>query len=97
MKTEVYSWRLDPELKSSLEHAASSRGRSVAGLLDEIVRAWVEREVATEEGEALQRRLHAQARKAFGSLEHGDTRLAEEAQERVRRKLRKQHAAGGSG
>lgn len=97
MKTEVYSWRLDPELKSSLEHAARCRGRSVAGLLDEIVRAWVEREAATEDDEALQRRLHAQARKTFGTLEHGDERLAEEAGERVRRKLRERHAAGGSG
>ncbi|MFP3941370.1 MAG: hypothetical protein ACLF0P_13815 [Thermoanaerobaculia bacterium] len=94
MKTEVYSWRLDPEVKSSLEHAARSRGRSVAGLLDEIVRSWLDREAADADDEALQRRLHAEARKAFGTLEHGDELLAQEAAERLRSKLRERHATG---
>lgn len=93
MKTEVYSWRLDPELKGSLEHAARSRGRSVAGLLDEIVRSWLEQDAETQDDEELQKRLHAQARKSFGTLQHGDELLAQQARERVRRKLQEQHAA----
>jgi hypothetical protein len=96
MKTEVYSWRLDPDLKSALEHAARSRGSSVAGLLEEIVGSWLEREIETADDDEAQRRLHAAARRAFGTLEHGDPHLAEEAGQRVRRKLRERHAAGGA-
>ncbi len=96
MKTEIYSWRLDPELESSLEHAARSRGRSVAALLDEMVRSWLDREPSAEDDEALQRRLHAEARKSFGTLDHGDERLAEESGVRVRRKLRERHEARGA-
>lgn len=36
-----------------------------------------------------QRRLHAEARKAFGTLQDGDELLAQEARTRVRRKLSK--------
>jgi hypothetical protein len=96
MKTEIYSWRLDPDLKGALEHAARSRGSSVARLLEEIVVSWLERAAEAEGDDEVQRRLHAEARKAFGTLEHGDLLLAEEAGERVRRKLRQRHATGGS-
>lgn len=96
MKTEIYSWRLDPELKGLLEHTARSRGLSVAALLDEIVRSWLDRETTATDDDEVQRRLHAEARKTFGTLEHGDELLAEQASERLRRKLRDRHAAGGS-
>ena len=33
-KTEVYSWRLDPELKQELEAAARAEKTSVGGLLE---------------------------------------------------------------
>ena len=95
MKTEVYSWRLDPGLKSALEHAARSRGSSVARLLEEIVGSWLEREREIGDDE-VQGRLHAEAQEAFGTLERGDLLLAEEAGERVRQKLREQNTAGGS-
>jgi hypothetical protein len=94
MKTEIYSWRLDPALKSSLEHTARVRGRSVASLLDEIVRSWIDREIVTVDDEEAQRRLHAEARRSFGTLQGGDELLAEQASERIRRKLRERHAAG---
>jgi predicted DNA-binding protein len=92
MKTEAYSWRLDPELKGSLEHAARSRGRSVAGLLDEIVRSWLERDGETQDDDQVQKRLHAQARESFGTLQHGDELLAQQARERVLQKLQERHA-----
>ena len=95
MKTDVYSWRLDPELKRSLEHLARSRGSSVAGLLEEIVRSWLERDGGTRDDTELQRRLHAEARKSCGTLQGGDPNLAAEASERLKRKLRERHAAGG--
>lgn len=43
-----------------------------------------------------QRRLHAEAQKCFGTLEGGDALLAEQASERVRRKLEAQRAANRS-
>ena len=36
-KSEVYTWRLSPATKATLEEAARSTNRSVAQLLDEIV------------------------------------------------------------
>ena len=96
MKTEVYSWRLDPDLKSALEHTARCRGSSMAQLLEEIVGSWLEREAETEGDGEVQSRLHAEARTTFGTLERGDHLLAEEAGRRVRRKLSERHAAGGA-
>lgn len=96
-KTEVYSWRLDPELKSSLEHAARVRGRSVSRLLEEIVGTWLHRDLQGSDEEEVQRRLHAAARESFGTLQSGDPDLAEQAGSRVRRKLRERHAAGRPG
>jgi len=95
MKTEVYSWRLDSELKRSLEHLARARGASVAGLLEEIVRSWLERDAGSRDDAGLQRRLHAEARKSRGTLKGGDPYLAEEASARLKRKLEGRHAAGG--
>jgi len=40
-KSEVFSWRLSPELKSALEHRARMEGRSVSGLLDRVVQDWL--------------------------------------------------------
>jgi len=97
MKTDVYSWRLDSELKTSLEDAARSRGSSLARLLDEIARDWLGSEIRDEDDEGAQRRLHAKARKAFGTLERGDQHLAEQAGPRVREKLRQRHAARRAG
>lgn len=93
MKSEVYSWRLDPELKGSLERAASARRSSVAALLDRIVRSWLAEEAESADDEAVQARLHAEAAKSFGTLRGGDPRRASEASERVRQKLRERHAA----
>ena len=36
-KSEVYTWRVSPAMKASLEEAARCTNRSVAKLLDEIV------------------------------------------------------------
>jgi len=45
-KTEVYSWRLDPELKERLGAAARDEKTSIGGLLDRIAREWLQREPA---------------------------------------------------
>ena len=41
-KSEVYSWRVAPAMKSALEGVARSEGRSVGALLDEIVSGWID-------------------------------------------------------
>ena len=62
MKSEVYSWRLSPDLKADLE-AAAQRGRvSIARLLEHIAREWLKaRASAAEDDEAEQERLRVVA------------------------------------
>ena len=43
MKTEVYSWRVSSELKTSLEREARRRGISVFAALAAAVREWLEK------------------------------------------------------
>src|SRR5262245_7770087 len=84
-KTEVYSWRLDPDLRQRLREAARTEKISIGRLLDRIVREWLAKHEAEEE--ALQRRLHAEARKWIGSINSGDPYGSEQVKERVRARL----------
>lgn len=93
MKTEVYSWRVEPELKSSLETAARERETSVARLLDRIVGEWLAHETTLLDDGEMQARLHEEAERCFGTLRGGDPDLASEASQRVKRRLRERHAA----
>ncbi len=68
-KSEVYTWRVSPSMKASLEEAARNTSRSVAKLLDEIVAERLD--AIGHEGEAEmdnQRRLHARAAGFAGSF-----------------------------
>ena len=71
-KTEVYSWRLDPDLKQRLEAAARAEKTSVGSLLDRIARAWLGKQRNVEDDKAVQRRLHAEAQKWIGSISLGE-------------------------
>jgi predicted transcriptional regulator len=90
-KTEVYSWRLDPDLKQRLEDAARAEKTSVGGLLDRIVRDWLRRGGGDEDEAALQQQLHAEAEKWIGSISSGDPYGSEQVKERVRSKLIAKH------
>jgi len=90
-KTEVYSWRLDPDLKQRLEHAARAEKTSVGNLLDRIARDWLGQHRTEEDDEALQRRLHAEARKWIGSISSGDRDGSEQVKERVRNYIEQKH------
>jgi hypothetical protein len=85
-KTEVYSWRLDPELKQQLEGKARAEKTSVGNLLDRIVREWLGMP-RDEDEEAVQRRLHAEFEKVIGTISSGDPHGSEQVKERVRAKL----------
>jgi hypothetical protein len=83
-KTEVYSWRIDPEMKSVLEHAARVENTGIAQLLDRIVSDWLARGSIFVEDEEVQRRLHKAAVQCFGKIRGGDPHRAEKARQRIR-------------
>lgn len=92
MKTEVYSWRLSPHLKSELEEAASAEKKSVAELLEQIAEDWLERFRSPDEGEEeRQRRLHEAAMKFVGSIEGDNPGRAENARALVREKIARRY------
>ena len=91
-KTEVYSWRVDTDLKSALEHVARSQKTSVAQLLDQIVRSWLDESPSLNGEDEQQQRLHSAAQQCFGTLSGGDPDLATLAKARVRRRIRERHA-----
>ena len=91
MKSEVYSWRLSPDLKWALEEAARREHVSVSRLLERIAREWLKTQAWVAEDEAEQARLRAAAAPYIGSLRSGDPDLAERASERVRELILKAH------
>ena len=94
MKTEVYSWRVSTALKSRLEDAARRERKTIAAMLDELVRLHLDlKEHGQTEDDARQRELHAAAARFAGSFEGGDPTRASRAREIIRERLRKRHAA----
>ena len=91
-KTEVYSWRVDADLKNALEQVARTEKTSLARLLDHIVRNWLQESSSLNGDDEQQQRLHSAAQECFGTLSSGDPDLATRAKERVRRKIRERHA-----
>jgi hypothetical protein len=90
MKTEVYSWRLSPHLKSELEEAARVERKSVADLLEEIVKGWLQNGRGQADGEEEQRRIREAALKCAGTIE-GRPDLAENARSEVRARIARRH------
>jgi hypothetical protein len=94
-KNEVYSWRVEADVKSALEDAARAEGMSMAQLLGRIVREWLRRrkELAVDE-EAEQLRLREEAERYVGSLSLGrGPYTAARVREHVRRKRAPRDAA----
>jgi hypothetical protein len=92
MKSEIYSWRLSPDLKSDLEEAARRERVSVAQLLERIAREWLKaRAAAAEDDEAEQERLRAIAMQFAGTIRGGDPDRAAEASKRVRELLARKY------
>lgn len=92
-KTEVYSWRVAPALKGDLESAAREKGLSVAGLLDQISRAWLAELSRGADEEAEQERIRAQVLPLIGSVTGEDPERSSEVSQRVRAILLEKHAA----
>jgi len=87
-KSEVYSWRISPAVKTELEEVAHREKQSVARLLERIVTEWLRSFGAAADDDDEQRRLHAAARKSIGAIRSGDPGRASEVRARVRRRLR---------
>jgi hypothetical protein len=90
-KTEVYSWRLSLPLKAELEDAAQSEEKSLAELLEQISREWLDRSRRGGDFEAQEERLRAAAMKCAGSIEGKDPRRAENARALVRARIASRH------
>jgi hypothetical protein len=92
MKSEVYSWRLSPDLKGALEDAARRERVSVSRLLERIAREWLKTSAPTVGGdEAEQARLRALAMQFAGTIRGGDPDRAAEVGKRVREVLARRH------
>lgn len=91
MKSEVYSWRLEPELKEALQDAARTKGVSMSELLGRIAREFLARQDAGEDG--TQRALQDAAAATFGSIHGGNAERSERAGETVRARLRQRSDA----
>ncbi len=86
-KSEVYTWRVSPEVKGGLEEIARRERRSVSQVLDEIVTEHLQADAQESSAEGdQQRRLHNRAARFAGRLS-GDPDRAANARGRVRTRL----------
>src|SRR5262249_33566931 len=92
MKTEVYSWRLPPRLKSDLEEAARVERKSMAELLEQITREWLLRSHGLSQSEERQQRLRESALRTVGTLDSGRADRAENARRELRARIARRHA-----
>jgi hypothetical protein len=91
MKTEVYSWRVSRDIKTSLERAARQRKVSLSRLLDMAAQEWLKNSGSEGDDDEMQRRLHKSALECFGSMASGDIRRSETASATVRQRLRRRY------
>lgn len=91
-ESTVYKWRLSSDLKEDLEEEARKQETDLADLLDGISRDWLARtrEPVDEQEEE---RLRAVGLRFAGCISGGDPGRAEEARERIRKRLVQRHAS----
>ena len=91
-KSEIYSWRLSPQMKRLLEAAARREKQSISILLEKIVTASLQNGMVGQEEEELARqaKLHAAVMPTLGKLKSGQRDRSTRVRELVRRKLRQQ-------
>jgi hypothetical protein len=87
-KSEVYSWRVAPEIKRCLELEARRRNLTLAQMLDQIAQDWLAEHAANDPGPE---RIRAAARRWIGSISGGSNRRSERVRELVRDRLREKH------
>ena len=92
-KSEVYSWRVSPEIKAGLEEVARRSRRSIAEVLDQAVLAWLGRRRPARDDED-QRRLQSRAGRFVGAIAGADPERAEKVRLRIRARLERPRRAG---
>jgi hypothetical protein len=92
MKTEVYSWRVSSDIKTSLEREARRRRISIAAALDLAAREWLQKSGTANEGDDQQRRLRTAASKWVGTLASGNAHRSQTVSEAVRDRLKRRYA-----
>jgi hypothetical protein len=85
-KSEVYSWRLSPDLKHRLSLAARAHRVSLAQLLETITAQWL-RHQSDPDDEARQRALHEALEPCIGTIQGDDPDRSKRVHELVREKL----------
>ena len=88
-KTEVYSWRLEAEIKRALEEHAARRGLTLAQLLDAMAQDWLQRRAADGDGPA---HIRSAARRWIGSISGGGEPRSERVRALVRERLKERRA-----
>jgi hypothetical protein len=91
MKTEVYSWRVSADIKTSLEREARRRKISVSAALDLAARDWLQKSATAEEDDEEHLRLHKAASRYLGALASGNAQRSETVSQSVRQRLRRQY------
>jgi hypothetical protein len=91
MKTEVYSWRVSPDLKTGLEREARRRKMSLSAVLDLAAQDWLKRTDVDQNDDEKQRNLHQAASACFGIFAGDDPRRSEKVRQAVRQRLRRRH------
>jgi hypothetical protein len=90
-ESEVYSWRVPPLLKASLEDAARRERSSVAKLLERIVGDHL-RESRAKSDDEEQERIRARVRRLVGAISGNDPTRSSRVSELVRARLMRKHA-----
>ena len=91
MKTEVYSWRVDPHLKARLDQEAKRRNVSVASLLTSATEEYLAKTETEETYEQRQARLRAALSPFIGAIQGGDPDRSQNVSKRMRAGLRQRH------
>lgn len=86
-KTEVYSWRVHPDLKRRLEDAAREERRSLAEVLDAATEEWLEHRGAEGTVDERQAALRTAATRFIGTIRSGRPDRAENARLEIRSRL----------
>jgi hypothetical protein len=88
-KTEVYSWRVSPQIKDALAAEARREGASVSELLDRLVQAFLSERRAGRGGtDDEQRRLQTAGARSIGAIAGSDPSRSERVRVTVRDRLK---------
>ena len=92
-KNEVYSWRLDADMKTELDRQARMQGMTLANVLNMLAQRWLdEQKKQNAENEAEQKRLHDLVARFAGCISGGDPHASRNVSEIVRKRVRERNA-----